>query len=101
MYFFGNLLVALGQLTRLAIGALELLIIAQVVLSWLSIDLPLNRVTRLFYALTEAVYRPIRAVIPTLFGGFDIAPLMVLAGLYAIDRWLVSSIIRLGYQLLG
>jgi YggT family protein len=99
MYFLGNLLVALGQLTSLAIGALELLIIVHVVLSWLSIDLPLNRITRLFYAITEAVYRPIRAVVPVMLGGLDLSPLIALAGLYAIDRWLVSSIIRLGYQL--
>ncbi len=101
MYFFGNLLVALGRLTSLAIGALQLLIIAQVVLSWLSVDLPLNRVTHLFYAITEAVYRPIRAVVPVMLGGLDLSPLITLAGLYMIDRWLVSSIIRLGYQLSG
>ncbi len=97
----GNLLIILGQLARFAIELLEVLIILQVVLSWLGVRLPLNQMTRLFYALTEAVYRPVRAVIPTLFGGFDIAPLVALAGLYAIDRWLVDSIIRFGYQLSG
>ncbi len=101
MYFFGNLLVALGRLASLAIGALELLIIAQVILSWLSVDLPLNRITRLFYALTEAIYRPIWSVVPVMLGGLDFSPLIALVGLYMIDRWLVSSIIRLGYQLSG
>lgn len=101
MYFLGNLLVALGQLTHVAIGILELLIIAQVVLSWLNVNLPLNQATRLFYAITEAICRPVRAVIPTLFGGLDFSPFIALAGLYVIDRWLISSIIRFGYQLSG
>ncbi len=101
MYILGNLLVALGQLARLAIGVLELLIIVQAVLSWINVSLPLNQLTRLFYAVTEAVCRPIRAAVPPVFGGLDISPLIALAGLYLVDRWLVSSIIRLGYQLSG
>lgn len=99
MPFVGNLLIVLGQLTGFAIEILQLLIIIQVILSWVNVSLPLNRVTRLFYAVTEAIYRPIRVVIPTLFGGLDFAPLAALAGLYFVDRWLVSFIIQLGYRL--
>ena len=101
MYFLGNLLIVLGQLTRLAIEILELLIIIRVLMSWVRVNLPLNRLTRLFYAVTEALYRPVRAVMPVLLGGMDFTPLFALVGLYMIDRWLVSSIIRLGYQLSG
>lgn len=99
MYFLGNLLVALGQLTRLAVEILELLIILRVLMSWVRVNPPLNRLTHLFYAVTEALYRPVRAVMPVLLGGMDFTPFFALAGLYAIDRLLVSSIIRLGYQL--
>lgn len=100
MSLLGNLLIVLGQLTRLAIWILELLIIIRVLMSWVGVNLPLNRLTRLFYAVTEALYRPVRAVLPVLFGGWDLTPLFALAGLYVIDRWLVSAIIRAGYQLL-
>ncbi len=99
MYFLGNLLIALGQLIHLAISALELLIIFRVLMSWVGVKLPLNRLTRLFYAVTEALYRPVRAVMPVLLGGMDFSPFFALAGLYVIDRWLINSIIRLGYQL--
>jgi len=101
MSLFGNLLIVLGQLTRLAVEILELLIILRVLMSWVRVNPPLNRLTRLFYAVTEAIYRPVRAVMPVLLGGMDFTPLFALAGLYAIDRLLVSSIIRLGYQLSG
>ncbi len=100
MYLLGNLLVALGQLIHLAIVILELFIIFRVLSSWIGVKLPLNRLTRLFYAVTEALYRPVRAVMPVLLGGMDFTPLFALAGLYAIDRLLVGAIIKAGYQLL-
>ncbi len=97
----GNLLIALGQLASFAVSSLELLILLHVILSWLGARLPLNQLTRLFYAVVDAVCRPIRAAIPTQFGGFDFAPLIALAALFMVDRWLLGSIIRWGYQLAG
>ncbi len=101
MYVIGNLLIAVGQLLRLGIDVLQLLIFIQVVLSWLNVSLPLNTATRMLYAITEAVYRPIRKLIPTMMGGLDFTPLVALAALFLVDRWLVASLIRLGYQLGG
>ncbi len=97
----GNFLIVLGQLASFAIELLEVVIILQVVLSWLGVRLPLNQITRLFYALTEAVFRPIRAHIPSVIAGFDFSPLVALGLLFLIDRWLVGSLIRFGYQLSG
>ncbi|MEE9161994.1 MAG: YggT family protein [Candidatus Neomarinimicrobiota bacterium] len=101
MYVIGNLLIAVGQLLRLGIDVLQLLIFIQVVLSWLNVSLPLNTATRMLYAITEAIYRPIRKLIPTMMGGLDFTPLVALAALFLVDRWLVASLIRLGYQLAG
>lgn len=101
MYAVGDLIVLLGRFIRLLIQILELLIILQVVLSWTGIRLPLNRLTRSFYVLTDALYRPIRNVIPTVAGSLDFTPLIVLVGLYLIDRWLVSAIIQFGYRVAG
>ncbi len=101
MYIIGNLLIAVGQLLRLGIDGLQLLIFIQVVLSWLNVSLPLNTATRMLYAITEAIYRPIRKLIPTMMGGLDFTPLVALAALFLVDRWLVASLIRLGYQLGG
>ncbi|UCD37380.1 MAG: YggT family protein [Fidelibacterota bacterium] len=99
MHFLGDMIILLGQLARLTIQVLELLIILQVVLSWLRISLPLNAITRRFYAVTDFIYRPIRSVVPTLFGGLDFSPLIALIVLYLIDRWLVMAIIDFGYRL--
>jgi YggT family protein len=97
----GDLIALLGQLIRLLIQILELLIIIQVILSWTGIRLPLNRLTHHIYALTDAIYRPVRNIIPTVAGSLDFTPLVVLLGLYLIDRWLVSAIIKFGYRLTG
>ena len=43
----------------------------------------------LLYRLTEPVYGAIRRVIPTVFGGIDIAPIIVLLSLQFIDRFFV------------
>ena len=101
MYIIGNLLIAAGQLASLVIDLLQLLIIIHVVLSWLNVSLPLNTATRLLYAITEAIYRPIRGLIPTVTGGLDFTPLVALGALFIVDRWLVTSLIQLGYQLRG
>ena len=95
----GHMLIFLGQFARIVVEVLELLILVQVVLSWLGIGLPLNRVTGLFYAITEAFYRPVRAILPTRFGGLDFTPLIVLLGLFLIDRWLISAILQSGYRM--
>lgn len=100
MPFLGRLLIVIGDLARFVITVLEFLVILQVVMSWIRIGLPLNRLTRLFYAITEALYRPVRAVLPVVFGGLDLTPLFALAGLYIIDRWIIGSIIQVGNQLL-
>ena len=99
MDLLGNLLIAVGRLGRFGIDVLQLLVIIQSVLSWVGTSLPLNTFTRLLYAITEAIYRPIRAVIPTCSGAIDFTPLVALAGLYLIDSVVVSAIIRMGYQL--
>ena len=100
MPVLGRLLIVIGDLARFIITVLEFLIILQVVMSWIRIGLPLNRLTRLFYAITEALYRPVRAVLPVVIGGWDLTPLFALAGLYIIDRWIIGSIIQVGFQLL-
>jgi YggT family protein len=54
----------------------SLVVLASVVLSWMSLseDNPLVRVVR---QLTEPVFTPVRRVVPAV-GGFDLSPLIVL-----------------------
>ena len=74
------------------------IIIISVILSWLVAFNVVNTrnplMSRLYDAIngfTEKLYRPIRAKIPTVYGGMDISPVIVLLALYMIQytlRWL-------------
>ena len=63
-------------------------IIAAALISWVRPD-PYNQIVQLLYRLTEPVYAAIRRVIPTVFGGIDLAPIIVLLSLQFIDRFFV------------
>jgi YggT family protein len=64
----------------------SLVVIASVVLSWMSLpeDHP---VVRVVHQLTEPVFTPLRRVLPTV-GGFDLSPLIVLLAIGLLQRLL-------------
>ncbi len=66
------------------------LIIISVLLSWFSIPLynhPLSALQRLVLTLTAPAYRLLaRTGIPTQFGAFDFAPLIIYFALLLLDR---------------
>ena len=72
------------------------LIIVSVILSWLVAFNVLNtrhplmaRIYDALNTLTEKIYTPIRKIIPTVYGGMDISPVIVLIGLQFIKYTLV------------
>jgi YggT family protein len=74
------------------------IILVSVILSWLvafqAVNLRNPVVARLYAglnSLTERLYAPIRKIIPTVYGGMDISPMIVLLALWFIQetlRWL-------------
>ena len=70
----GAILIFFANLLHGAISLLQLMILVQVVLSWMAVGLPLNPITRLMYSILETLYRPIRSVVPTALGGVDFTP---------------------------
>lgn len=79
------------------------LVIASVVMSWLVafnvINLRQPLLARLYEglnSLTERLYAPIRKVIPTVYGGIDISPVIVLIILQLINYTLVWLSVRYG-----
>lgn len=53
---------------------------------------PYNKIVQFLYTITEPVYAQIRRVIPTIFGGIDIAPFLLLIVLKFIDLFVVRMI---------
>ncbi|MDD2267327.1 YggT family protein [Sulfuricurvum sp.] len=60
-------------------------------LSWVRPD-PYNPIVQIIYRLTEPAYRLIRRVMPTVFNGLDLAPLILVILLQVLDVLLVNII---------
>jgi YggT family protein len=56
----------------------------------------MRRVYEFFNGVTEQIYRPIRRVIPTVYGGVDIAPVIVLVILQLINYTLIWASKKFG-----
>jgi YggT family protein len=58
-------------------GALSILILIRVLMSWIPNLSPYNPIVRLIYQLTDPILEPARRLIPPI-GGLDLSPLIVL-----------------------
>ncbi len=79
------------------------IIIVQVILSWLinfdviNLRQPVvHQVWKGLNRITAPVYRPIRRMLPDL-GGIDVAPIIVLFGLYALQTVVYNNLAPLAY----
>ncbi len=62
-------------------------IIISAVLSWVRPD-PYNPIVQMLYRLTEPAYALVRRFIPTVFGGMDLAPIIVIFILIFLETFL-------------
>ncbi|AQW81641.1 YggT family protein [Campylobacter pinnipediorum] len=63
-------------------------VIISALISWVRPD-PYNPIVQLLARLTEPVYGFIRRFIPTVFGGIDITPIVLLLALQFIDLFFI------------
>ena len=63
------------------------IIIISAILSWVRPD-PYNPIVQMLYRLTEPAYALIRKYIPTVFGGMDLAPVILILILIFIETFL-------------
>ncbi|MDD2382979.1 MAG: YggT family protein [Sulfurospirillaceae bacterium] len=56
---------------------------------------PYNPIVQILFRLTNPVYAFIRRYIPTIFGGLDIAPIIVILSLQFIDLFAVKLLFTL------
>ena len=62
-------------------------IIISALLSWVQPD-PYNPIIQMLNRLTKPAYKFIRKFMPTIFGGLDLAPIIVLFGLIFVETFL-------------
>jgi YggT family protein len=95
----GLVVMTIAQLLRLTVYLYLILILIQVVLSWVNPG-AYNPITVLIFQLTEPLLRPARRAIPPA-GGLDWSPLIVLICLQLALILLVAPLQDLGNQLAG
>lgn len=94
MIVFSTFLIAVAKILSMAITAYIWIVIMAALISWVRPD-PYNPIIQILYRLTEPVYAFIRRYIPTVIGGIDLAPLIVIFGLQFVDLFLVRLLVQI------
>jgi YggT family protein len=69
-----------------------------VILTWIEPN-PYNPIVRFLYSVTEPVFDFVREHLPTVFGGIDLSPMVVLLAIGFIQRVVLTSLAQ--YLLVG
>jgi YggT family protein len=67
------------------------IVIIGALLTWVRPD-PYNPIVQIIFRLTEPAYRLVRRIMPTVFNGLDLAPIILIIALNVIDVILVNII---------
>ena len=97
MIALGNLLIGLSAVLGSLIWLFQFLVIAAVVLSWVSPD-PRNPIVQFIYGTTEPVFAKVRSYVKPI-GMLDLSPIIVLLALVFLNLFLVQSLAEYGASL--
>lgn len=98
MIVIATFLQALAQILHMVINIYIWVVIIAALITWVRPD-PYNPIVQTLFRLTEPVYAWIRRYIPTIFGGIDLAPLILIIALEFIDMFFVNLLLRLAMRL--
>ncbi len=99
MFIIGNLIIAMANVLDIIFTIYSFIVIIAAVISWVNPS-PYNLVVRFLYRVTEPLLRPIRKLLPFRLP-VDISPLILLLLIYFLQKFLISSLIELGYRIKG
>ncbi|MDK2885848.1 MAG: YggT family protein [Thermosipho sp. (in: thermotogales)] len=95
MFIIANFLIGIGFALRVLLNIEIVIIVISALLSWIP---DARSLYYYFQSLADIVERPIRKVIPRI-GPVDISPILAIVLLVFLDKFLVQSIIDLGFYL--
>ena len=100
MFALTNLFSALAQILDMVLSIYMWLIIGRAILSWVNPD-PYNSIVRFLYNVTEPVLGFFRRTFPLVYGGLDLAPLVVLLIIYFLRLYVVQTLFDLARSMGG
>ena len=98
MLIFANFIRAIAQVIDIGLTVFMWIVIARAILSWVSPD-PYNPIVRFINQLTDPIMYQVRKRIPTVFGGIDISPIIILLGIVFLRIFIVESLMGLSMKL--
>ncbi|MBW2634479.1 MAG: YggT family protein [Deltaproteobacteria bacterium] len=99
MYIIGYFIMAVAKVLDIVLICYMWVVVARAVLSWVNPD-PFNPIVRFIHNITEPVINPIRVRIPINFGGMDLSPIVVFAGIIFARTFVVNSLNQIALSLL-
>ncbi|MFL1706361.1 MULTISPECIES: YggT family protein [unclassified Campylobacter] len=93
-----TLISAIASILQMVVQIYVWVIIISAIVSWVRPD-PYNPIVQLLYRLTEPVYALIRRFVPTVFGGIDLAPIIVLLALKFIELFFIRLLFEFAASL--
>jgi YggT family protein len=98
MFLVANFVSGIAVVLSLILRFYMWIVIARAVVSWVNAD-PRNPIVRFLYNATEPLLYRVRRTIPASIGGIDFSPMIIVAGIYFLDAFLVRSLFQIAYQL--
>jgi YggT family protein len=98
MFALANFLKALAHVIDIVLTIYMWLIIGRAILSWVNPD-PYNPIVRFLYNVTEPVLGYLRRKFPLVYGGLDLAPLVVLLIIVFLQRFVVTTLLELALRM--
>jgi YggT family protein len=89
-----TLLVSILEFILIIVNLYMWVVIIAALITWVQPN-PYNPIVRFLWNVTEPVYAYIRRYIPTTFGGFDVAPLILILLLQFLEILIKNIIISL------
>lgn len=93
-----TLLNAIASILHIVIAVYIWIIIIAAVCSLVQAN-PHNKIVQVLYAITEPAFELIRRVVPTVFGGIDLSPFILLIILKFIDLFFVRVLFNYAQSL--
>ncbi len=100
MFIIGNLVLAIASILDIVLSVYMWVVIIAALVTWVNPD-PYNPIVRFLHSVTEPVLRPVRRLIGFRLGPIDISPMIVILGIIFIQKFLIGSLMELGYKMKG
>ena len=88
MIVLSTFIEAVAQILHMVINAYIWIVIISALISFVQPN-PYNPLVQMLYRLTNPVYALVRRFVPTIIGGIDVAPMIVILVLTFLDLFLV------------